>query len=195
MANMFDSFKSSGNGKKGTFNTRSATPCTCIALRTAVFHNKFKDNAEEQKFQLLFQTRTADGTVISQWSPWMNMGIGMFHPKSKVMEIFDKQKNVLENVGDPEWLFSQQWEVLGIANGDKYVNIKTIYWTEGGIKNAEHYDLAGYPPYSTCKCYSETAPIQQMIVRLEDGTAHEVEQEEFKAYQPATNDGDDGLPF
>lgn len=191
MANMFSKFSSNNkNGKRATFSTRAATLCTCIAMQTAVFHNKFKDNIEEQKFRLLFSAKQGDDSI-NQWTPWVTMNQGMFDGKSNAMKLFDQQKNILENVGDVEWLFSQQWSVLGVANGD-YVNIKTIFHEEDQLQNPQHYDLAGYPPFKTAKCYGEVAPVSEMLVRLEDGTIHKVEAAEFKDFEA---EAEDDLPF
>lgn len=191
MANMFDKFQKKSNGKRATFSTRSATPCTCTAMQTAVFHNNFKEGAEEQRFRLLFAADSDDG-LITQWSPWITMSQGMFDKKSNAMKLFDNQVNVLENVGDVEWLFSQQWSVLGIANGN-FVNIKTIFHEDNDLKDAQFYDLAGYPPFDTCKCFREVAPVLEMYVRLEDGTAHKVEEAEFKKFNLQTEAADE--PF
>ena len=180
---------------KPSLSTRSATPATCVAQVITVVENKFAKGEADANIavtRFLFHSKIND-ELVSNWTPWLKVMPTdcCTNEKSNWMKLFDKKKEVVEMACDPQAMFSNKFSIQGTEGKNGYINIGMIY-DDGPMKDgdvASHYDLDGYPPFNTVKYYGKPYPVSAMYVRLEDGTAHEVTADEFKAWldQPPTD--------
>lgn len=169
-----------------------------IAIRFATLPPNPKDKKPSEKlgFQLLFGVKGTDGEEVHKWSDRWYTASNIDYNLNKFNVHCNGDEriiNAIEETTDDPASFAKFFDLpLYInfvldAKKHKYPQVKQIGILEkehaDGVKNPYTYDLEALPPWPTANYFGQSITITSTIVRLPDGTAHQVEQSEYKDVQ------------
>lgn len=184
MANMFSTFKSTDEKKYPVWNLLDYLDATITTLQFATFPVYKKPEESEARVRFMFTAINRNGEEVRKWSEWLKVTDPTYE-KSALWKLFNGDTVVTNALLDEDYdqLMNVHFKVQCKPNkkNPKFSVVADV------IANHEDksainffYDLAKYPPYKTVRSFGLTRAVTEQWVRLEDGTAHCVEEEEFK---------------